>query len=46
MLQELFIKFDKACIKNDLYKVCTIGDCYVAMSFFNYENRVSLIEEI
>ncbi|CAG9325164.1 unnamed protein product [Blepharisma stoltei] len=33
MLYELFSEFDKKCVENHVYKVHTIGDCYVAMSF-------------
>lgn len=40
MLSKLFSAFDKECNKEDLYKVYTIGDCYVVMSFLdkNYRN--------
>ena len=31
MLSELFTNFDRLCIEFDVYKVCTIGDCYVIM---------------
>lgn len=33
MLSELFTRFDKMCLENRIYKVYTIGDCYVAMSY-------------
>jgi class 3 adenylate cyclase len=33
MLSDLFKRFDKLCEENELYKVCTIGDCYVIMSY-------------
>jgi class 3 adenylate cyclase len=33
MLSELFKDFDDACESNNCYKVHTIGDCYVVMSF-------------
>lgn len=33
MLSELFTDFDKECNAKDLYKVYTIGDCYVVMGF-------------
>jgi phospholipid-translocating ATPase len=39
MLSNLFTEFDKMCNKYDLYKLYTIGDCYVAMSFKNTQNR-------
>jgi phospholipid-translocating ATPase len=32
-LSELFANFDKLCVKYQSYKVCTIGDCYVVMSY-------------
>jgi phospholipid-translocating ATPase len=34
MLSEMFTKFDKMCVEHGLYKVYTIGDCYVAMGHF------------
>lgn len=33
MLIELFRRFDDAVIKHDVYKVHTIGDCYVVLGF-------------
>ena len=33
MLSELFTKFDEMCLEHDVYKVHTIGDCYVAMGY-------------
>ncbi|OMJ68370.1 hypothetical protein SteCoe_34205 [Stentor coeruleus] len=33
MLSELFTRFDKTCLDHDVYKVHTIGDCYVAMGY-------------
>lgn len=39
MLSALFTRFDKVCHKYSLYKVYTIGDCYVAISFVNASNR-------
>lgn len=35
MLRELFTEFDKECQKLEVYKVYTIGDCYVVMGFVN-----------
>lgn len=35
MLRELFTEFDKMCQKHEVYKVYTIGDCYVVMGFVN-----------
>lgn len=31
MLSEFFTRFDKMCVEFDVYKVHTIGDCYVAI---------------
>lgn len=33
MLSKLFSNFDHLCMKNNVYKVHTIGDCYVILSF-------------
>ena len=33
MLSELFTNFDEMCLEHDVYKVHTIGDCYVAMGY-------------
>ena len=33
MLSTLFTQFDKMCIEYSVYKVHTIGDCYVVMGF-------------
>ena len=46
MLRELFIEFDKICLKHQVYKVYTIGDCYVVMGFINALNRNPLKEAI
>jgi len=39
MLSKLFTRFDKLCIKYQIYKVYTIGDCYVALSYIDKSNR-------
>ncbi len=39
MLSALFTKFDKACMMHNLYKVYTIGDCYVVLSFVDANKR-------
>ena len=31
-LSAIFSAFDQICVRKQLYKVCTIGDCYVALS--------------
>lgn len=33
MLSNLFSAFDHLCVKNNVYKVHTIGDCYVVLGF-------------
>lgn len=50
MLRELFTEFDKTCSKLGVYKVYTIGDCYVVMGFLNaltrnpYKEAVNVIK--
>lgn len=39
MLSKLFSSFDKECSRLNLYKLYTIGDCYVVMSFLDKRNR-------
>ena len=39
MLTELFKEFDMLCLKYNVYKVYTIGDCYVVMGFIDSSNR-------
>jgi Adenylate and Guanylate cyclase catalytic domain len=41
MLSKLFTAFDKECNKLQLYKVYTIGDCYVVMSFLDGNDRIA-----
>lgn len=38
------LEFDKACILNEVYKVYTIGDCYVVMGTLNAKQRKPAIE--
>jgi class 3 adenylate cyclase len=38
-LSQLFSTFDKLCLKHDVYKVHTIGDCYVVMGYKSDKNR-------
>jgi class 3 adenylate cyclase len=45
MLSKLFTAFDKECSRLNLYKVYTIGDCYVVMSFLDKNDRLSPQEE-
>ena len=39
MLSELFTRFDRMCVENNVYKVHTIGDCYVAIGYVDDNNR-------
>lgn len=39
MLNEMFTRFDRMCVEHNVYKVHTIGDCYVAMSYIGNNNR-------
>ncbi|CAG9325163.1 unnamed protein product [Blepharisma stoltei] len=39
MLYELFCQFDRRCVEFNIYKVHTIGDCYVAMGYKGEEGR-------
>jgi class 3 adenylate cyclase len=45
MLSKLFTSFDKECNKLQLYKVYTIGDCYVVMSFLDGNERIEPEQE-
>ena len=44
MLSEMFTRFDKVCVVHKVYKVHTIGDCYVVMGHIGGENR-DIVEE-
>ena len=39
MLRDLFTEFDKLCLQNDVYKLYTIGDCYVALGLIDAQER-------
>ena len=39
MLRSLFTEFDKCCLRYNVYKVYTIGDCYVVLGFLNAAKR-------
>ena len=39
MLSKLFSTFDNLCTRHGVYKVHTIGDCYVVLSFTEDDNR-------
>lgn len=43
MLSGLFARFDRSCKANDCYKVHTIGDCYVALSFTGFDGKPRII---
>jgi class 3 adenylate cyclase len=45
MLSSLFTDFDKECNRLHLFKIYTIGDCYVLMSFLDNNDRRSPGEE-
>lgn len=45
MLSRLFTDFDKECNRLNLYKLYTIGDCYVVMSLTDNKNRKTVPEE-
>lgn len=44
MLRNLFTDFDKLCLKHKVFKLYTIGDCYVVLGFTNAKTRNPLQE--
>jgi class 3 adenylate cyclase len=38
ILSEVFQEFDQMCVKLKVYKVYTVGDCYIALGFNNKSN--------
>lgn len=40
MLSELFTRFDDKCMNHQVYKVHTIGDCYVAIGYMEAKERL------
>lgn len=44
MLSRLFTRFDKLCVIHKVYKVHTIGDCYVVMGYLNSKDRDAYFE--
>jgi class 3 adenylate cyclase len=44
MLSELFTRFDKKCLDHHVYKVHTIGDCYVVMGLMAQDERDPAVE--
>ena len=43
MLRNLYTEFDKTCMQNNVYKLYTIGDCYVVFGIINSSNVIKLI---
>jgi len=39
MLRNLFTEFDKSCLDNKVYKLYTIGDCYVGFGVIDASDR-------
>ncbi|OMJ90724.1 hypothetical protein SteCoe_6900 [Stentor coeruleus] len=39
MLSNLFTEFDHKCVEHEVYKVHTIGDCYVALGYTGLKTR-------
>jgi hypothetical protein len=44
MLRNLFIEFDKKCLKKSVYKIYTIGDCYVVSGICDANDRDPALE--
>ena len=44
MVKELFTECDKMCLKLGIYKLYTIGDCYVAMGFNDVNDQSSKVK--
>ena len=44
MLSHMFREFDKSCVDLNVYKVHTIGDCYVVMSYVESQHRDEALE--
>ena len=45
MLRRLFTEFDKQCYHHQIFKMYTIGDCYVCIGFVNGNKRKLPLEE-
>jgi class 3 adenylate cyclase len=45
MVSELFMEFDRECLKRQLHKLYTIGDCYVCLGFLDAKERKSPAKE-
>jgi len=46
LLSELFTKFDQLCVNNHVYKVHTIGDCYVISGYTGHISPQDRTEEV
>jgi len=46
LLSDLFTRFDKLCQEKDVYKVHTIGDCYVLMGYTGYDSIYNRTDEV
>ena len=44
MLSNLFTEFDYKCVEYEVYKVHTIGDCYVALGYTGNKPRSEVVE--
>lgn len=44
MLRQLFTEFDKLCLGYKIYKLYTIGDCYVILGFLDIQYRDPILE--
>ena len=44
-LSAIFTAFDQKCVRKQLYKVCTIGDCYVALSSSSHDKNRDPVAE-
>ena len=44
VLSEIFSRFDKLCLSHNVYKVHTIGDCYVVLGNLDHGNRNPSLE--
>ena len=44
LLRILFTEFDKLCLENNVFKLYTIGDCYVVMSLVDVDSRNAVTE--
>ena len=45
MLRNMFNEFDNMCLVHNVFKVCTIGDCYVVMGITDAASSRNIEEE-